>query len=184
MTESSFVRLPSDECHWTNDNATLVGAIRQQAITWTNVDQDPCRHMATLGHNELNVIQPIQCNHQIKCYIPETWICKLNHLIIWLDSRGVLTWCVNYCPGIPTCQMSVDNCPVYRSLTGHWTMNIRLVALACWICCGWFDIRAISNWFISPIITVARHYRRYLIHSFTEKSGFITADPELFNGFC
>ena len=29
------------------------GAIRQQAITWANVDQDPCRHMTSLGHNEL-----------------------------------------------------------------------------------------------------------------------------------
>ena len=26
---------------------------RQQAITWANVDQDLCRHMASLGHNEL-----------------------------------------------------------------------------------------------------------------------------------
>ena len=26
---------------------------RYQAITWTNVDLDPCRHMASLGHNEL-----------------------------------------------------------------------------------------------------------------------------------
>ena len=36
----------------TNEKSWL-GAIRQQAITWTNVDQDLCRHMAPLGHNEL-----------------------------------------------------------------------------------------------------------------------------------
>ena len=30
-----------------------LGAIRQQAITWANVDPDLCRHMASLGHNEL-----------------------------------------------------------------------------------------------------------------------------------
>ena len=30
-----------------------LGAVRQQAITWANVDPDLCRHMALLGHNEL-----------------------------------------------------------------------------------------------------------------------------------
>ena len=29
-----------------------LGAVRQQAITWTNVP-DPRRHMTSLGHNEL-----------------------------------------------------------------------------------------------------------------------------------
>ena len=41
----------------TDDKSTLVqvmlGAIRQQAITWANVDPDLCRHVASLGHNEL-----------------------------------------------------------------------------------------------------------------------------------
>ena len=32
----------------------MLGAVRQQAITWTNVDPDLCRHMASLGHNELS----------------------------------------------------------------------------------------------------------------------------------
>ena len=30
-----------------------LGAIRQQAITWTNVDPDLYRHMTWIGHNEL-----------------------------------------------------------------------------------------------------------------------------------
>ena len=30
-----------------------LGALRQQAITWANVDPDLCRHMASLVHNEL-----------------------------------------------------------------------------------------------------------------------------------
>ena len=30
-----------------------LGAVRQQAITWANVDQCLCRHMASLGANEL-----------------------------------------------------------------------------------------------------------------------------------
>ena len=47
--------------HWsldfTDDQSTLVqewlGAVRQQAITWANVDPDLCRHMVSLDHNEL-----------------------------------------------------------------------------------------------------------------------------------
>ena len=41
----------------TDDKSTLVqvmvGAVRQQAITWANVDPVPCHHMASLGQNEL-----------------------------------------------------------------------------------------------------------------------------------
>ena len=36
--------------HWFRE---WLGAVRQQAITWANVDLDLCRHMASLGHNEL-----------------------------------------------------------------------------------------------------------------------------------
>ena len=34
--------------HW-------LGAFKQQAITWANVDPDVCCHMVSLGHNELNL---------------------------------------------------------------------------------------------------------------------------------
>ena len=40
----------------TDDKSTLVQVMvycRQQAITWTSVDQDLQRHMASLGPNEL-----------------------------------------------------------------------------------------------------------------------------------
>ena len=32
-----------------------LGAVRQQAVTWTNVDTDLCHHMVSQGHNELSV---------------------------------------------------------------------------------------------------------------------------------
>ena len=32
----------------------LAPSLRQQAITFANVDPDKCRHMVSLGHNELN----------------------------------------------------------------------------------------------------------------------------------
>ena len=52
-------KLPSEEHHWTlvmigqHWFRQWLGAVRQQAITWTNVDLDPCRHMASIGYKEL-----------------------------------------------------------------------------------------------------------------------------------
>ena len=43
--------LTEDNQHWFR---LWLGAVRQQAITWASVDLDLCRHMASLGHNELN----------------------------------------------------------------------------------------------------------------------------------
>ena len=60
MAEVYLVKLPSDESHWTLLMISQhwfrwwLGAVRQQAITWVNVDPDLCRHMVSLGHNELN----------------------------------------------------------------------------------------------------------------------------------
>ena len=59
MTDVSFVKLPSDECNWIllmisqHWFRSWLGVVRQQAITWANVDSDLCRHMASLGPSEL-----------------------------------------------------------------------------------------------------------------------------------
>ena len=34
-------------------NGLVLCAIRQQAITWANIDADLCHHMASIGHKEL-----------------------------------------------------------------------------------------------------------------------------------
>ena len=55
----SLGKMPPNECHWTSVINSQhwfrlwLGAVRQQAITWTNVDSDPCRYMASLGPNVL-----------------------------------------------------------------------------------------------------------------------------------
>ena len=63
MAEVSLVNLPLDECystllmisqHWFR---WWLSAVRQQAITWVNVDPDLCRHMVSLGHSELTTWQ-------------------------------------------------------------------------------------------------------------------------------
>ena len=53
--------------HW------FKGAIRQQTITWTNVDPDLYHHVATLGHNELNLIDILQSF--LTQYFIEWWDC-------------------------------------------------------------------------------------------------------------
>ena len=56
------MKLPWYECHWTSLMISqhwfreCLDAVRQQAITWANVDPDHCRHMVSLGHNELNIL--------------------------------------------------------------------------------------------------------------------------------
>ena len=51
MTDVSLVKLPSDECNWILPMISQhwfrwwLGAVRQQAITWVNVDPDLCRHI-------------------------------------------------------------------------------------------------------------------------------------------
>ena len=42
---------PISSYHWFR---SWIGAVRQQAITWANVDPDLCHHMATLDHKKLS----------------------------------------------------------------------------------------------------------------------------------
>ena len=51
MDEVSLVKLVMGECH-----STLLMSVtaRQQAIAWAIVDEDLCRHLTSLAHNELN----------------------------------------------------------------------------------------------------------------------------------
>ena len=51
-----------------------LGALRQQTITWANVDHNPCRHMASFGHNEL--IQIVLRNAKA-LYANHYWITAL-----------------------------------------------------------------------------------------------------------
>ena len=69
MTDASLVKWPPDECnwilliisqHWFRQG---LGAVRQQAVAWANVDPDLCRHMALLGYNELTLASVDQLSH-------------------------------------------------------------------------------------------------------------------------
>ena len=54
--------------------------MRQQAITWANVDPDLCRHMASQGHNELTH-WPLGDVAVILYYNMTVWILARNDII-------------------------------------------------------------------------------------------------------
>ena len=54
FTEFALQGWPKNSCqHWPR---SWLAAWWHQAITWANVDQDPCHHMASLGHNKFKSI--------------------------------------------------------------------------------------------------------------------------------
>ena len=68
---------------FTGDQSTLVqvmaGALRQQAITWANVDPDLCCHMASLGHIELTYVLKLRpcCTIVVIQYSPISIFSKI-----------------------------------------------------------------------------------------------------------
>ena len=69
MIEASFVKLPLYECDWTSLISQQwfrwwLSVVRQQAITWANVDPDLWHHMVSLGHYELKPSDSFHSNQQ------------------------------------------------------------------------------------------------------------------------
>ena len=58
MVEVSLIKLHSDSYHWASLKKSQhwyrlwLGAVRQQAMIWSKVDWDPCRHSASLSYDE------------------------------------------------------------------------------------------------------------------------------------
>ena len=55
-------------------SAQWLGAIREQDITWANVDQDLCCHMVSLSHNELTTP-----HHTISIQVTNLWCLHMIH---------------------------------------------------------------------------------------------------------
>ena len=102
-----LVKFPSDECHWTvlmisqhwfRWSWWWLGVIRQQAITWANVDPDLCHHMMShsLGHkhHELTLswthIFAGACPKLSHCQVTMTPT-KLQHMYEWMNGRRLHT---------------------------------------------------------------------------------------------
>ena len=90
MADVSLVKLYSNECQWTllmvNQHwfRQWLGAVRQQAISWANVDPDLRHHMASLGHNELTH-RFWQCQSAIFQTFPNPCLTITKFLTSWLD---------------------------------------------------------------------------------------------------
>ena len=62
------------------------GAVRQHAINWATIDS--CRHVVSLGHNELNLL--VQC-------VPGLRVSCLARCLTSMSSHWAVIWCVvNY----------------------------------------------------------------------------------------
>ena len=65
MVGTSLMKNLPGECLWTSLMISQhwfrwwLGVVRQQAITWANVDPDLCHHMVSLGHNELRLCDQV-----------------------------------------------------------------------------------------------------------------------------
>ena len=72
------------------DQSTL--AVRQQAITWANVDIDICRHMASLSHNEL-IFLLLAPNNKRHMYIlsQQDLTLRLSHSSTYIIQEADLT---------------------------------------------------------------------------------------------
>ena len=97
MAEVYVVKLLSDGCHWTllvisqHWFRQWLGAVRQQAIIRTSVDQDLQRHMASLGPSELtsiNKLFPTKWN----VYLATTMVILLRILLknVWMNFHEIL----------------------------------------------------------------------------------------------
>ena len=101
MTGVSLVKLPSDECHWIFQTINQywfrwwLGAVKQQVSAWANVDPDLCRHMASLGYNDLTHSGPAHENTYHVCdkqALTNKDICVYE---MWVFIRYLL---FSYCP--------------------------------------------------------------------------------------
>ena len=64
-------------------SVSQVTSYMQLGMLWANIDQDLCRHMASLGHNELNVV--FYCCGRIRNFVHWHWGCHTQwpHLTHW-----------------------------------------------------------------------------------------------------
>ena len=88
----------------------------QQAITWANVDQDLCRHMVSLAHNELRKTNLLIHHREDDCMIG-TWgkwiaICRLRfHVHFLAATKQLFEWFS------PSVHLSICLCVSHTFLT-------------------------------------------------------------------
>ena len=147
MAEVSLVGLSLDESHWTELMLRQhwfrywLGAVRQQAITWANVDPDLCRHMASPGHNEIIHVadRPRRGYKHIRDKVTQDFTLVQSH-VIWVTlfvPRFIhITQFISFDWNIfssqkDTCFIAVLNktffkislnCFIFRLFQAHWSI--------------------------------------------------------------
>ena len=140
-----------------DDMSTLVQVmawcLRQQAITWANVDPDLCRYMASLGHNKSSIScqhwTNMLCRHNLTCFV--YWLCcyhvpnpiamnKYESL-----SQGVLVF------------YQIHGAPLRGYLGQRPTWHRESIMGACvdrsspeWVCIP--GITSVSKWFLCMVL--------------------------------
>ena len=80
-----LVILPSVECHWTLLKISQhwfrwwLGALRRQTITGVNIHSDLCRHMASVGHNDLRRFAVRYLHHKWTSSILRKFVLNTQH---------------------------------------------------------------------------------------------------------
>ena len=117
-----------------------LGAVRQQAITWANVDPDLQRRMASLGHNVL-ICNTSKKNHPPKIIATSPrvqWVKSSWHLLnsacmpaIPSPCRG--TWCILKIHYSQCCYALVashtDICILYLECPMFWSWKVAFCSL-------------------------------------------------------
>ena len=100
VSSNLLMIMSSDECQRTlllisqHRFRKWVGAVRQQAITWISVDQDPQRHMASLGpqwvKEDGNRLRDISAGKKVKKQTNNSWFFNLGpcgaYMSQWIGS--------------------------------------------------------------------------------------------------
>ena len=82
LLSGEYHRPPLISQHWFN-----IGAVRQQAIKWANVDPELCHHMDLLGHNVLPHLRPEKTAYNLavdilNCYNFFTWKSRIPNCMV------------------------------------------------------------------------------------------------------
>ena len=88
------------------------GVIRQQAITWVNVDPDICYYMAKIGHNKLNKLTLFVKNYLVSSNNVRNFYQSYCHADIFLLNNNVCNF-----------NREVSDISSAISLSTHWPLG-------------------------------------------------------------
>ena len=169
--EIALMWIPQDFTDdWSILVQVMVGAARQQAITWANIDPDFCCHMVSLGHNELTHLSLGQgVGHAIrdKSMNIFNWDQAALRSLISVCPSICLSVCrsvclsvrLSVCPSLKAaCQFAADDILLYKIC-----YNIQWIYFTIWEK-GKEELSPLQYHFKSLHI-ISRHYKKSLLRS-------------------